>query len=193
MEVKYLEDDQIIALYEAREEEAIEASDVKYGGLCRKLAVNILRSGEDAEECVNDTWLAAWNRIPPEKPQCLKAFFARIARNLSLNRLDYLRAAKRDVALTESYDALAELGQDLAAADVQLERLADDELREIINDFLGNMSREMRVIFLRRYWFGESIGQLAEATGYSQSKIKSMLHRTRLKLRQWLQQKGVEI
>ncbi len=193
MKIDFLEDVQIIALYEAREEDAIAASNQKYGGLCRRLAVNILQNGEDAEECVNDTWLAAWNRIPPERPQFLKAFFARITRNLSLNRLDWLRAAKRDMTVTESLEALTELGKEFAALDWQLEAISEDELREIINHFLETLPREMRMVFLRRYWFGDSIVQLEKLTGYSPSKIKSMLSRMRQKLRMRLEEKGVAI
>ena len=182
-------DVQILQLFEQRSEEAISAA----GGLCRQIAMNILGNAEDAEECVNDTWLAVWNRIPPERPRSLTAYICRIVRNLSMDRLDYLRAGKRDTAVTSSLEALMELHQDIGLTDLQLEAVSEDVCRNAVNGFLSGLPREMRRVFVRRYWFGDSLAQLSERTGFTESKLKSMLHRMRKGLRQRLGEEGVAI
>lgn len=186
-------DVQILQLFEQRSEEAISAAALQYGGLCRQIAMNILGNAEDAEECVNDTWLAVWNRIPPERPRSLTAYICRIARNLSMDRLDYLRAGKRDTAVTSSLEALMELHQDIGLTDLQLEAVSEDVCRNAVNGFLSGLPREMRRVFVRRYWFGDSLAQLSERTGFTESKLKSMLHRMRKGLRQRLGEEGVAI
>ena len=120
-------DAQILQLFEQRSEDAISAAALQYGGLCRQIAMNILGNAEDAEECVNDTWLAVWNRIPPEQPRSLTAYICRIVRNLSLDRMDYLRAGKRNAAATSSLEAIMELNQEIGLTDIQLEAVSEHE------------------------------------------------------------------
>ena len=186
-------DAQILQLFEQRSEDAISAAALKYGGLCRQIAMNILGNAEDAEECVNDTWLAVWNRIPPEQPRSLTAYICRIVRNLSLDRMDYLRAGKRNAAATSSLEAIMELNQEIGLTDIQLEAVSEDVCRNAVNEFLAGQPKKMRQVFVRRYWFGDSLAQLSERTGFTESKLKSMLHRMRKGLRQRLEEEGVQI
>ena len=186
-------DAQILQLFEHRSEEAISAAALQYGGLCRQIAMNILGNAEDAEECINDTWLAVWNRIPPERPRSLTAYICRIARNLSMDRMDYLRAGKRNAAATSSLEAIMELNQEIVLTDLQLEAVSEDVCRNAVNEFLAGQPKEMRQVFVRRYWFGDSLAQLSELTGFTESKLKSMLHRMRKVLRQRLEEEGVQI
>ena len=186
-------DAQILQLFEQRSEDAISAAALQYGGLCRQIAMNILGNAEDAEECVNDTWLAVWNRIPPEQPRSLTAYICRIVRNLSLDRMDYLRAGKRNAATTSSLEAIMELNQEIGLTDIQLEAVSEDVCRNAVNEFLAGQPKKMRQVFVRRYWFGDSLAQLSERTGFTESKLKSMLHRMRKGLRQRLEEEGVQI
>ena len=186
-------DAQILQLFEQRSEDAISAAALQYGGLCRHIAMNILGNAEDAEECVNDTWLAVWNRIPPEQPRSLTAYICRIVRNLSLDRMDYLRAGKRNAAATSSLEAIMELNQEIGLTDIQLEAVSEDVCRNAVNEFLAGQPKKMRQVFVRRYWFGDSLAQLSERTGFTESKLKSMLHRMRKGLRQRLEEEGVQI
>ncbi|MGN0713335.1 MAG: RNA polymerase sigma factor [Anaerovoracaceae bacterium] len=186
-------DAQILQLFEQRSEEAISAATLQYGGLCRQIAMNILGNAEDAEECVNDPWLAVWNRIPPEQPRSLTAYICRIVRNLSMDRMDYLRAGKRDAAATSPLKALMELQQDVSVTDLHLESVSEDVFRNAFNGFLAELPKEMRQVFVRRYWFGDSLAQLSVLTGFTESKLKSMLHRMRKGLRQRLEEEGVAI
>lgn len=186
-------DREIIGLFEGRDEEAIRAAERQYGPLCRRIAMNVVGDAQDAEECVSDTWLAVWNSIPPERPRSLTAFVCRITKNLAMNRLDYLRAEKRDRAASSSLDAMMELNDDPGFTDLHLEAVSEDARRKAINDFLSGLPKESRQIFLRRYWFGDSLSDLSALTGYSESKLKSMFHRMRKGLRQRLEEEGVQI
>ena len=173
-----MEDQAIIALFEARSPEAIVQTKCKYSSLCRSIAV---------EECVNDTYLALWNAIPPAKPAPLSAYIAKITRNLALKRLEQLSADKRSAESLLSFD---ELDACLAATE-DIEAAIDEiVLRESITAFLQSQSRESRLIFLRRYFFFDSVKEIAQNYRLSESKVKSSLMRTRNKLRAYLIQEG---
>ena len=181
-----MEDREIIALYWQRLEQAIEETAKKYGAYCRTIAMGILRSGEDAEECLNDTWLGAWNAIPPQQPACLRLFLGRIARNAALDRYAYCRAEKRGGNLEA---ALEELGACVSGgtleADFDLQLLGD-----AISAYLRSVKPRQRQVFLRRYWYGDTLEEIGRRFGLSPGAVKSMLHRTRRGLRDYLIQEG---
>ena len=176
-----------------RDETVIGSMEAQYGKLLHRVAGNILGNVEDAEECVNDGLLAVWNRIPPDRPEHLLAYVCRVVKNLALNRLDYNRAAKRDTSRSVSLEALEELGNSLCTSDGALEAVSEDAVRCVLNGFLADLPREMRVVFLRRYWFLDSVKDIAAASGFSESKVKSMLLRCRNRLRAELEREGVEL
>ena len=185
-----MEDYKIIELYFVRSEEAIVQTDVKYGRLCRHIAGNILSSAEDSEECVNDTYLGAWNKIPPEKPQRLSAYIGRITRNLALKRHSYLSAEKR---CREAVNSLTELGDCISGRDSVEDELEFRRTERVISDFLWQQSEEMRGIFIRRYWYFDSIEDICQRTGHSRSKVTSILFRMRRRLREYLKAQDVEL
>lgn len=185
-----MEDAQIIGLYWARDEEAIPASDEKYGRQCRTLSRNILGSSEDAEECVNDTWHRAWDTMPPQRPQSLRAYFAAITRNLSLNRWHKLRAEKRGGGLEV---LLSELEDCLPAADSVEDAVASHELARSIDRWLAGLARADRVAFLRRYWYGQQVAEVARQAGCSPNTMSKRLGRLREGLRRALEQEGISV
>lgn len=170
-----MEDNEILTLLWERKESALSELERKYGTRLKALASRMV-SEEDAEECVNDTYLAVWNSVPPNRPEYLFAYAAKICRNLALNKIEREQAAKRSAVVVELSAELTECIPD--------NTLATDEtgLRELIVRFLGGLSSEKRKLFLRRYWYGESVKELAEAFGYRESKVKSMLFRLRKQL-----------
>ena len=182
-----MEDREILALFQRRDQGAIPALEEQYGKRLRTLAGRLLGSLQDAEECVSDTYLAAWNAIPPEKPVYLFAYLAAICRNRALTYLERERTQKRRgelVVLTE------ELEQ--CIPDARREREADSrEIGEALNCFLSGLASEPRRFFLRRYWYAESVKEVAKSCGVSESKVKMSLHRTRKKLREFLQEEGL--
>lgn len=183
-----MEDKQIIQLYFSRSETAIFETQKKYGKYCFKVAWNILQTMEDSEECVNDTYLNAWNAIPPRKPNHFKVFLGKITRNLSLDRLKKYAAVKRgrgEVALS-----LEEL--DMCIPDsVTVENVLDYKaLIDSLNAFLADLSPEARKIFLKRYWEFSSVKEISSAYGMTESKVKISLMRTREKLKHFLAQEG---
>ena len=182
-----MEDQGILELFFARSEQAIAETDRKYGGYCYSIAYNILSSKEDSEESVSDTYLAAWNLIPPRKPNFLNAFLGKITRHISIDRWRKLNARKRGGK--ETVLALEELGECTASSDMETE-IAQRELARILNDFLENLPETERNVFLCRYWYLDSIEAIVHATGFTQSKVTSMLHRTRGKLRKRLSEEG---
>ena len=184
-----MDDLQIIELYFDRNEQAIKATDEKYGKLCLHVANNILPSREDAEECVNDTYLSVWNEIPPTRPNNFKAFICKITRNLSLKKLEAASAIKRTSTAILS---LEEIEDTIPDATVSPE-ISNEELGKIISAFLWSQSEDVRNVFLRKYWFFDSISDIAERYDYSESKVKSMLFHTRNKLRDYLKKEGYEL
>ena len=184
-----MEDFQIIALYFARNETAIHETSNKYGHLCFLIAENILSNMEDSEECVNDTYLGVWNSIPPKRPDNFMAFLCKITRNLSLKRLDYNRAQKRTPELLTSFDEL-----EAVLPDHQIEnQVSDEDIALTISRFLQMEAPESRNVFLRKYWFCDSIKTISEAYGFREEKVKSMLYRTRNRLKGYLKKEGIAL
>lgn len=183
-----MEDAEIVELYLTRDERAIRETGSKYGRLCYRVAFGILRDPEDSEECVNDTYLNTWNAIPPARPVSFSAFLCKIARNLSLKRLDYELAQKRSPELLTSFEELEEV-----LADDQIGReLEDREIGRAISRFLRQEKPEARNVFIRKYWFLDPIETIAQDYGFSEGKVKTMLHRTRKRLKAYLQKEGIE-
>ena len=184
-----MSDQDIIALYWQREERAICATAEKYGAYCHRISYNILHSDPDAEECVNDTWMKAWDTIPPQRPDRLSAFLGRIVRNLSLNRYKQHHAKKRGGGQTEL--VLSELEECIPGA-IGVEQILEGKLlNRILDDCLASLPEQKRNIFVLRYWYLSSIKQIAGNYGMSQSKITSMLHRMRLELKGILEKEGI--
>ena len=185
-----MEDSEIIALFFARDEKAIDESSRKYGSLCRTVAGRILDSVQDTEECVSDTWLRAWDAIPPEHPKRLDAFFAKITRNLALDRWRSSHTKKKGGGETEL--CLEELKNTLSPeSDADpVDRMI---LRELLNCFLRGLSAETREIFLLRYWYFCPVKEIAQRTGKSTAAVKVTLHRTRESLRQYLEKEGFDL
>ncbi len=185
-----MDDHQIIALYWNRADAAIRETDSKYGSFCRGIAFNITGDRLDCEECVNDTYLRAWEVIPPTRPASLRAFLGRIVRNFSLDRIRRKTAAKRTIYGASPLDELI----DCLPADSDTVCAADDiVLRDLINRFLASLPEETRCIFLRRYWYFSSIKDIARDYHMTESKIKMMMLRTREALRKTLEKEGYTI
>ena len=186
-----LEDSKIIDLYWARKEQALEETDAKYGNYCRTIARNILRNFEDTEECVSDTWLHAWNSMPPQRPGILSAFLGRITRNLSFDRCKYQQAAKRGGGALPL--ALDELGECIPSAQRVEYALEQKELTAAIDRFLRTLPEKDCNLFLRRYWYVDSISVIADRYGMKENTVKSILFRTREKLRKFLGEEGIAV
>lgn len=185
-----MEDRLIVGLYWQRREEAIDASQRKYGRFCHRIAENILSIREDAEECVSDTWIHAWNAMPPQKPDSLRAFLGRIVRNLAISRYRANHAQKRYGGMEL---LLSELGECVPAAD-SVERSVDAaELSRALSDWLRGLPESERTVFLRRYWSGEPVRTVAAHTGRSSSAVQRMLTRLRTQLRAHLEEEGIAV
>ncbi len=182
-----MEDFQIVDLYWERSPRAISESDIKYGKLLAKISYSLLNSLEDSEECVNDTYLAAWNRMPTERPVFLGAFLSRIVRNISIDRHRGRTASKRGEAAV----SIDELEECISAPDDIESTIDNAHLRDVINRFIGSLSEENRVIFVKRYFFGESIAQISKELGCSQGKIKTALSRRRAELAEILKKEAL--
>ena len=179
-----MNDIMIIDLYYSRNEQAIKETDIKYGKLCFNLADNILRNHQDSEECVNDTFLGAWNSIPPQKPENLPVYLGKITRNLALNRYKRNSAVKRGSGQVEI--ALSEL-ENCIPDQTGVDKTVEEKLlAAAINRFLHTQSKIKRNIFVRRYWYLYSIKEIADAYEMSESKVKSVLFRMRYELKEHL-------
>ena len=180
-----MEDEKIIRLYFARDEQAIAETDIKYGRSCRAVAENILTSRQDSEECESDTYFKAWQTIPPTRPTSLMAYLARITRNLAINRY---RRNKRGGEMGLILDELSEIIPD-AAGDI------DDslDLRDAIGSFLDKLDTTRRIIFLRRYFYMMSVRDIAYEMGLSVGTVKSHLSRMRITLKKQLTERGITI
>ena len=174
-----MEDQQIIRLFFERSEQAITELSRKYGALCFQIADNILDDPQDAEECVNDAWLGAWNSIPPQRPDPLRAYICRIVRNLSLKKLRANSALKR----SSRFEVSLSLDEQLAAG----------ELSAQINAFLAALRRDDRVMFVRRYWFAQPLSEIADAFGTTENNVSVRLGRIRRKLHTYLERKEVTL
>lgn len=184
-----MEDNEIIRLYHQRNEEAIAQTELAHGAFCRRLAFRLLSSREDVEECINDTWLAAWMRMPPDWPTSLRAFLGRITRNLSISRFRKNRAAKRyagmEILLSELEECVPDKG-----ADLQLER---EMLSGIISRWLDSLDKEDRLLFVRRYWYAETVKDLAAESGMTANQMAKQMQKLRDSLRQELKKEGMEL
>ncbi len=183
-----MEDVRIIELYWARSQDAITQTKTKYGRLIFSIAMRILRVSEDANECENDTYLKAWNSMPPQRPDNLSAYLGKIARNLSLDRYEREHAQKRGGSQVPLIlDELEECIPSAPDGGVPL------ELRDLLNRFLESQTERARVLFVRRYWFGDSVKEIAEQYGLGESLVKMTLLRSRNALRALLEKEGVSI
>lgn len=186
-----MEDSQIVDLYWAREERAIGETERKYGSYCRSIARSILKNPEDEEECISDTWLRAWNAMPDARPSILSSFLGRITRNLSFDRYKAAHTDKRGGGNLPA--ALDELAECVAApGGVELE-LEGRELSRAIDAFLRTLPERECSIFLRRYWFVDGVQEIALRFGMKENSVKSILFRTREKLRKYLEKEGIAV
>ena len=184
-----MEDEKILALYFARDEQAVKETDTAYGRRLFCLSNNILHSREDAEESVSDTYMEAWKTIPPKRPKFFYAFLASICRNLSFNQLDWRMAAKRNaevVSLTQEMESCIPDNR----RNFQMEA---KELRRILEEFLDSLPKESRLIFLRRYLYVDTVAEIAARYGISESKVKTQLFRIRKKLYTCLEKEGIQV
>lgn len=181
-----MDDKDILELYLRRDEEAIKQTSDKYRSYCMKIAMNILGSQEDSEECINDAYLAAWNSIPPKMPQILKAYLGKLTRNISLNRYNSQNAQKRGggelaLSLDELSDCIAESEK------------SEEQIALLIDGFLYTQTKKARQIFVRRYFYCDTVAKIAKLFGISESSVKSMLFRTRERLRRYLAENGISV
>ena len=187
--VNNMDDLKIIELYFERNERAIRETDAKYGKLCYRIAYNILNNREDSEECVNDTYMGAWNTIPPARPDNFVAFLSKIARNLSLKRLEFLTREKRSAAIVLSLDELVGVLPDERFSP----EASDEYVGTLISAFLRTQKADARNVFIRRYFFFDSIGEICARYSFTESKVKNMLFRTRNKLKEYLIKEGIDL
>lgn len=186
-----MEDKEIIQLFFDRDENAIKETSIKYGGYCSSIARNILKNWEDAEECVNDLYLKVWNIIPPTRPAIFKAFLGRITRNISFNLYKKTHTDKRGNGQLEVIlEELAECVSDGRAPYMELQR---KELVKEINSFLDQLPKEKRILFVRRYWYSDSVADIAKRCCMSENGVSVNLNRLRKRLRNYLYERGFEL
>ncbi len=184
-----MEDNRIIDLYWQRSEQAIAESDAKYGPYCSRIALGLLQNSEDMQECVSDTWLAAWNAMPPHRPAVLRTFLGKLTRRLSIQRLRARGRLKRGGG--EAALVLEELEQCIPAQGQDVQTILEaKELTAVLDRFLERLPAVQRQVFLARYWYGMSTADIAGRFGFTESKVKSLLYRVREKLRRMLQEEG---
>jgi len=185
-----IDDDKIVEMFFERSEQGIRELDIKYGKICHNLSHNILNSRQDAEECVNDAYLGAWNAIPPVHPNPLLSYIVKIVRNISLKNYWRKEAAKRN---SHYKIALEEIEGYIADPKTVEDEIEANELARIIEEFLDMLTAENRVIFMRRYWFADSYKDIAEFVGLSEKNISVRLTRIRKKMKQYLIEREVSI
>lgn len=183
-----MEDNTIVELYWKRQEEAAVQTQQKYDDYCMHIAMRILGDPEDARECVNDAYAAAWNSIPPHQPENLRTYLGKLTRRICMKRWRSRDAKKRGGG--EIPLSLEELGQCVPAGISLEEQLAGKELTATLNGFLQKLPKQQRQVFVLRYWHGCSVREIGEKFGFSKSKVESMLHRTRNRLRETLRKEG---
>lgn len=179
-------DDEIIGMYNARDEQALNETKIRYGKLIFTIAFNVLKNFLDSEECENDTYLSLWNNIPPEKPVNFKAYILSITRKLALKKYEYNQAKKRNMFDCVPYDELCSI-----TGNNGMEMVEQRELVEILNAFLEKMSKEEQHIFILRYWYFLSIKEISKECSITDSKVKVKLFRMRNKLHDYLIEEGV--
>lgn len=184
-----MDDKKIIEFYFARSQEALHAVSEKYGAYCRAIAWNILGSDQDADECVNDTWLRSWEAIPPQRPNHLSVFLGRITRNLALNRWTAHKAKKRGAG--EVPLALVELEECVPGGEGPEEALDEKVLTEAIAAYLCTQPMLRRMVFIRRYWYFNTVPVIAKQLSMAEGTVKSTLHRMRRELKEYLEKEGI--
>lgn len=184
-----MEDDKIIELYFARNEDAIAETDAAYGRKLFALSHRILHNPQDAEESVSDTYVKVWEIVPPQRPEFLYAFLASICRHLSFHKVDWRLAAKRNAEILSLTQEM-----EMSIPDTTQDRILEGrELGRILNGFLEGLPKDSRLIFLRRYWHLDTIAEIAERYEMTESKVKSQLSRTRARLCTYLEKEGVQV
>ena len=187
-----MDDKTIIELYWSRNEQAIAETDTKYGSFLQRLALNILSLVQDAEECVNDTYHAAWNKMPPEEPLSLRAFLGRIVRNLSISRFRSNHAEKRYNGMELMLSELEEcIPAKESVEEIVEKKMEIEQLTAVMEDWLQSLSQEDSTLFLRRYWYGEAIKDLAKEYGTTPNLLAQRMLRLRKKLKAHLEAKGI--
>ena len=186
-----MEDQEIIARVFARDEEGLTAARARYEPYCAAVARRLLNDPRDQEECLSDTWLRAWNAIPPQRPRSLGAFLAKITRNLAINRLRDGNAQRRGGGQVPL--ALEELGECVSPEGSPEGELDRQAAEEALNRFLDGLPPLQREVFLRRYWYLDSIEDIARRAGWSKSRVTTTLHRLRVRLRAHLIQEGIDV
>ena len=182
-----MEDSHIIQLFFDRMESAVEALSVKYGKLCYRIAYNVLTNHADAQECENDTYLRVWDTVPPIWPDNLRAYVSRIVRNLALDRVRYQKRQKRSVATDWTLSELSEC----IPSSVSVEADADDTVVQALTSYLNTLDDLTRVLFIRRYFYMDSVEMLARQFGMNASSVSTKLIRTRARLRAYLEREGI--
>lgn len=186
-----MEDIKIVQLYWDRDQKAIFETATKYGNYCTSIAKNILGNDEDAEECVSDTYMNAWNSMPPHRPNMLSTFLGKITRNLSFNRYKHNHANKRGGS--EISAVLDELSECVSGKDNVEQEIEYKELANVIDSFLDTLSFKKRNIFICRYWYTDSISEIAKQFHMRENTVSMTLHRIRLKLQKYLMERGYEL
>lgn len=185
-----MDDGKIIELFLLRSEQAVIELSYKYGKTCRRIAFNILNNFEDAEECVNDTYLGTWNSIPPQKPNPLSTYVCKITRNLALKRYRYNTAKRRnsfyDVSLSELEECMPSVIQNTVSCN-------EENLTEIIESFLDSLDKKSRIMFVKRYWYAEPISAIAEEFNITENNVAVRLLRIRSKLKMYLEKEGIVV
>ena len=181
-----MKDTDIITLYNRRDERAIYETHQKYGDYCMSISVGILQNRQDAEECVNDTYLHTWKSIPPKQPSVLRTYLGKLTRNLSIDRLRTRRRARRDSEMTVSFEEL----EDVLAA---TEDTNEGELTDLLNSFLEALPDTERHLFVGRYWYAYPVNRMAEAYGMTPNAVSKQLARTRERLKAYLEERGYSV
>ena len=181
-----MKDTDIITLYNRRDERAIYETHQKYGDYCMSISVGILQNRQDAEECVNDTYLHTWKSIPPKQPSVLRTYLGKLTRNLSIDRLRTRRRARRDSEMTVSFEEL----EDVLAA---TEDTNEGELTDLLNSFLEALPDTERRLFVGRYWYAYPVNRMAEAYGMTPNAVSKQLARTRERLKAYLEERGYSV
>lgn len=185
-----MDDSQIIELFFERSEKAISELSSKYGGVCMKIAQNVLDNYQDAEECVNDTYLGVWESIPPKKPNSLLAYVCKIVRNISVNRYKYNSQKKRN----NIFDVcISELEENISSKEKAEDGFEISELSRFIDEYLDTLDKTNRMLFVRRYWFLDSIQTLAKMSKLSVGAVRTRLSRLRETLKKYLESRGVDV
>lgn len=190
-EVFKMEDDKIVDLFWQRSETAITEAELKFSRYLYSISFRLLQNREDAEECINETLLKAWNAIPPAYPSVLRTFLGKITRNISLNYLEKKNALKRGGAGQVDL-ILSELEECIPSIETDIEGIMNERaVIDVINNFLEGLSVDQRKVFVRRYWYGSNIKEIGKDYGFTESKVKSILFRLRKNLKRELEKEGI--